>query len=86
MSDNTVYVRGGGISSATVTAILAVLKIAGVINVSWLWVLAPLWLPFALLACILLMLGLGAIVGFGGFAAFAAVMDRKKHGKVQSTK
>jgi len=31
------------------TIILFTLKLCGVITCSWLWVLSPIWLPFALL-------------------------------------
>ncbi len=32
----------------TLTVIFVVLKLVGVIHWSWLWVLAPMWLPIAI--------------------------------------
>lgn len=41
---------GGGLGILDVLAIvLIVLKLCGVINLSWLWVLAPIWIPLAIL-------------------------------------
>ena len=41
---------GGGIGILDVLAIvLIILKICGVINLSWIWVLAPVWVPLAIL-------------------------------------
>lgn len=52
--------KAGGIGLSTLLLVLFIgLKLAGVIAWSWLWVLAPLWLP---LACVLVFLVLmGAI-------------------------
>lgn len=57
---------GGGISFCGLLTILFIgLKLTGYINWSWIWVLAPLWLPATILITILflffafLMLGLG---------------------------
>lgn len=56
----------GGIGFTGLLAIaFIVLKLTGVIDWSWWWVLAPLWLGFALVA---LLIGL--------FAFIVAVMDR----------
>jgi hypothetical protein len=42
---------GGGVSLCTVlVAIFVTLKLCGVIEWSWLWVLSPLWLPLSLFA------------------------------------
>lgn len=42
---------GGGIGLAWVLAIVfMVLKLCGVINWSWWWVLCPLWIPLAIAA------------------------------------
>ena len=37
-------------SGGTLTVIFVVLKLVGVIHWSWLWVLAPMWLPTAIFA------------------------------------
>ena len=39
-----------------------VLKLSGIINWSWFWVLAPLWIPFALIILILIIYTIVAIV------------------------
>lgn len=47
---------GNGLGFGTVLFIVfLVLKLTGVIAWSWLWVLAPLWIPFAVaLVCVLI--------------------------------
>ncbi len=45
----------GGITlGGTLTVIFVVLKLVGVIHWSWLWVLAPTWLPSAIFAAVLI--------------------------------
>lgn len=48
MSDNkTTTVRNGGIGFAGVlTIVFIVLKLIGIIEWSWLWVLSPLWISW----------------------------------------
>jgi hypothetical protein len=44
----------GGISFIGALAItFIVLKLTGVIDWSWIWVLFPLWMPFAIVVCAL---------------------------------
>lgn len=46
---------GGGLSlCSTLTVIFIVLKLVGVIEWSWLWVLAPTWIPTAILGLVLI--------------------------------
>lgn len=45
---------GGMTLSGTLTVIFVVLKLVGVIHWSWLWVLAPMWLPTAIFAAVLI--------------------------------
>ena len=53
---------GGGVSICTILfLIFLVLKLCNVINWSWWWVTAPLWIPFVLVLAICL------IVFFVGF-------------------
>lgn len=48
-----------GIGLGTVVlAVLVTLKLTGQITLSWVWVLLPLWLPFAFFIIILLVIGL----------------------------
>lgn len=45
---------GGGIGLAGVLGVVfIVLKLVGVINWSWVWVLAPFWIPLAIAVLIL---------------------------------
>ena len=44
MDDN----RGNMKICDVLTVVFIVLKLVGVINWSWIWVLAPLWIPFLL--------------------------------------
>lgn len=45
----------GGIGfSGLLTIVFIVLKLCGVIHWSWLWVLAPLWIPIAIFLLVLI--------------------------------
>lgn len=52
---------------SVLTTIFVVLKLVGVINWSWIWVLSPLWLPFvagfAILLVVILIILVLAILG-----------------------
>ena len=56
MSKETSVSCGGGSSLLLVAFI--VMKLTGVIGWSWWWVLAPLWGGFALVAAVLLIVGI----------------------------
>lgn len=48
MAENSNVSSTGGIGFVGLLAILFIaLKLTGVINWSWLWVLSPIWIPFA---------------------------------------
>lgn len=67
MSDNTTYVQGGrgGVGVAGLLGVLFVaLKLLGVIAWSWWWVLAPFWIPFAILLVILLVCGIVILLSY----------------------
>ena len=54
MSDNN-----GGVGSFTLLTILFIgLKLTGHINWSWIWVLAPTWIPLSLILVIIIIMGL----------------------------
>lgn len=54
----------GGLGLGTVLAIVfTVLKLCGVINWSWWWVLLPVWGPAALVVLLLTIAGLCAVAG-----------------------
>ncbi len=63
---NKVYVNGakpmGFLGWLALTFI--VLKLCGVIAWSWWWVLAPIWMPLAVMAVVLLGVGLVALASF----------------------
>lgn len=68
MSDQQVVVRPGGIGFGGLLAILFIgLKLGGVIDWSWWWVLSPLWIPLALILAVVavcfLIAGLATLVG-----------------------
>ena len=44
------------IGFATMTLILAILKLANVIEIDWLWVFSPIWIPLALTFGLLIIL------------------------------
>lgn len=56
MEKQVIY-QGPGVLSILLVAFI-VLKLCGVITWSWLWVLAPLWIPIALVLVILLIVGI----------------------------
>lgn len=52
-------VTSGGTSGTTLLLVaFIVLKLTGVIGWSWWWVLAPMWIPLAIIAVILLITGI----------------------------
>lgn len=56
------------IGFGTMTLLLAILKLANIINVEWVWVFAPIWIPLALVAIIFVLLLLVGLI--------VAVLDR----------
>lgn len=60
-SNNNTTVSGGIGFSGLLTIVFIVLKLCGVINWSWIWVLAPMWIGTAIIlaiALIILIIGL----------------------------
>ena len=52
MNENKTVIKGG-ISGSTLLGIaFVVLKLVGVIDWAWVWVLAPFWIPIALVIAI----------------------------------
>lgn len=49
MGKKEISFSGGGIFTTLLQITFIVLKLCGIINWSWLWVLAPIWLPFVIL-------------------------------------
>ena len=64
MSKTVETASGGGIGFCGALTILFIgLKLGNVIDWSWIWVLSPLWIPFALvIAFLLLILVIAGIV------------------------
>lgn len=61
MSNNSSNSTAGGIGfTGVLTIVFVVLKLCGVIHWSWLWVLAPLWMPIVIVLFILLIIIIGA--------------------------
>lgn len=56
------------IGFGTMTLLLAILKLANVINIEWVWVFAPIWIPLALVMGILVLVFLVGLI--------VAVFDR----------
>lgn len=60
-SNNNTTVSGGIGFTGLLTIVFIVLKLCGVINWSWIWVLAPMWIGSAIIlgiALIILIIGL----------------------------
>lgn len=53
--------NGIGLGSL-LTIVFIVLKLVGVINWSWWWVLAPTWIPLTIVAALLVIVGLIAVI------------------------
>jgi hypothetical protein len=61
MSNNS---SSGGLGIGSVlTIVFVVLKLVGVINWSWWWVLSPLWISFALFLVVVILFLVAAAVG-----------------------
>lgn len=59
-----VEVSGGGVGFVGLLTILFIgLKLGNVIDWSWLWVLSPLWLPFAIIFAFAALFGSIAMFG-----------------------
>jgi hypothetical protein len=73
MSENkTSYSGGIGVSGLLLVAFI-VLKLCHVIDWSWLWVLAPAWIPF-----VLFILAVAAIFGGTFFVATLVAIFKRK--------
>ena len=59
MNKKTVTLQlGPGVFTSLLTVLFIGLKLGGVIDWSWLWVLSPLWLPFAFVFGVLLIVAI----------------------------
>jgi hypothetical protein len=77
---NTKNTSTGGIGFlGLLTIVFITLKLCGVINWSWVWVLSPLWIGFAVVAAVLGVMAIGFI--FVGIAIFFAWLFGKCKGK-----
>jgi len=62
MSNNTSNKSGGIGFVGLLTIVFITLKLCGVINWTWLWVLSPIWISIALVFGILLFVGIIALL------------------------
>jgi len=60
-ADNQIVIKGGIGFCELLTIVFIVLRLIGVITWSWWWVLAPIWIPLAIII-ILMVIGLIIIV------------------------
>lgn len=59
MSNNNTHTQSGGIGFFGLLTVLFIgLKLTGYIAWSWWWVLSPLWIPFAIVVSILIIVGI----------------------------
>jgi hypothetical protein len=61
MNDKKVTVTGGVGFTGLLTLVFIILKLCNVITWSWLWVLAPAWIPLAL--CITVIAFIYSVIG-----------------------
>ena len=63
MKEKTTNNYGGGIGFfGLLTIVFIILKLTGYIDWSWWWVLAPFWIPWAIVLIVLGILGIGALI------------------------
>lgn len=63
MSSSTSTSTSGGVGFGGLLALVfIVLKLTGVIAWSWVWVLAPVWIPLALVFVVLIVAGLAYLI------------------------
>ncbi len=60
MSEKSSSSSGGVGFCGLLTIVFITLKLIGKIDWSWLWVLAPLWIPLSILVIILIVVGIVA--------------------------
>ena len=61
MSDNKSTSSSGIGFFSLLTILFIALKLTGVITWSWLWVLAPIWIPFVIVVFVLIIIGIVVI-------------------------
>lgn len=66
-SNNSVTVNLSGIFSILLTIAFVVLKLCKVIDWAWIWVLAPLWIDFAIALVILIVVVIVSWIKKDGF-------------------
>jgi hypothetical protein len=61
--DGAQSATSGGLNFAGALALLFIgLKLTGFISWSWLWVLSPIWMPFAVVIVLAAVVGTGALI------------------------
>ena len=58
MNDNKTNINSGIGFAGLLTIVFIVLKLMGIINWSWLWVLSPIWIPWALVIVVAVILAI----------------------------
>lgn len=61
MSDNKSTTSSGIVFAGLLAILFIALKLTGVITWSWLWVLAPIWIPFVIVVFVLIIIGIVVI-------------------------
>ena len=62
MADKTKIAYNGIGFSGILTIVFIILKLIGKIDWSWIWVLSPLWIPFAFTVGIFLIVALASLI------------------------
>jgi len=63
MKEKTTNNYSGGLGFfGLLTIVFIILKLTGYIDWSWWWVLAPFWIPWAIVLIVLGILGIGALI------------------------
>lgn len=76
MSNTRTSTTTSGVTSLELlTVAFIILKLCNVINWSWWWVLAPTWIPLALAAVVLLVIGI--------FKLISAIHRRRRTKRIQ---
>lgn len=61
MQDGKFSINIGGWNIG-ITILLCILKLTEIIDISWLWCLCPIWIPFAIGAVLIILIILAAVI------------------------
>lgn len=76
MPDRRITIKFGS-TQLILTALLCILKLTGVLSISWWWCFCLIWLPFALFIGVCLLLVIGAFLWAVGATTIDLIKKKK---------